>query len=390
MKTINEATTLSALGATRQDIRAVHKGDINVPHDTEYVPIKTKTEATAYLKQGHLIVCKTADGQFGSITMQERSKMFSFQHETNYRITYNGESTIVTSLRDALAKFTGRGRLFYRSVKPLDVRYGYEPGQEWADDIQHIDEVMNKVERLYGDKLKAEARAHANEIKKAIASAVTKDKRENTSVYYSEVANSLGRLKQGYDALYSIAKSKTPFNALAKSGCNFNFRNVVGKAVSSDRNDFGAAYHVPGAAGQWAKKTPAATAKIARFALSKVRQLRDDAFRGYYVDKEPVEAEPFTLMVREAYKRYIKEQSKSGDTNRIKGDEGSYEKAMNNYAKRHASNYLNGGDESAYGVNKFDHKAFGVTKKQAASDYKKAYKQYTETGIVRSRSKDKS
>lgn len=322
MKKINEASTLSALGATKQDVAKIHQGNINIPHDMEYEPVKTKGEAKAYLQQGHLVLGKSADGSFASIIMQNRDLRYSSgRTETNYRVTFDGESHQTPSLKDALSRLPGRGWTFYRSVKDLDTRFGGNvDDSEWDDEIDHMDKEVEKIERIYGKQLKTEARKYAQEVRRAISSVVTQDKR-TSSYRFSDntAAKSLERLKAAYDKLTAIAKSKTPFSTLASASTKpwatggRGFPSLVGREVATNFSDFGSFYHIPGQAGRWAKQTPASTAKIVRFALSELRKIRDDAFRSYHKPKDPIEAEPYSLRVKEAYDRFVE----SGEVNSI-------------------------------------------------------------------------
>ena len=254
---LNEASTLSALGATKQDVAKIHQGEINIPHDMEYTPVTTRREARAYLRQGHLILGKAADNSFASIMMQNRDLRYSSgRTETSYRVTIDGESAITFSLKDALSMLPGRGWTFYRSVKALDTHFGGSfSDSEWDDDIEHIEKMTQRIEQLYGPRLKQEARKYMKEIKRAISSAVTGDKRTSSNwLSRGTAAKNLEQLKGGYDKLEAIAKSDRPFSTMVAATRVASDRRglsgLVGSEVGTNHSDWGSAYHIPGQAGE--------------------------------------------------------------------------------------------------------------------------------------------
>jgi hypothetical protein len=299
MTKINEASTLSALGLDDKDIGELHTLAVQLPHDMEYVPVKTKSEAMTYIKQKHLLVGTNAAGESVGILYD------SDYRSSAYNVVKDGKQRYAKSLKDALAFLPGKAK-WYRSVSPVTSPRGSEYQKNESEKQDFIYALVDKIERIYGNRLRKEARKHMKEIRNSIGSAVTQDKRPKSGYGSAPPVRNLESLKKGYDELESVATSKTPFKALSKVrqfGWDSNregFAGMVASEVSQDRYN----QYDPTKAGEWAMENPAATAKMVRFAFSQLRNIRDGAFDNYHKEKDPIEAEPYSLRVKEAYERF--------------------------------------------------------------------------------------
>jgi hypothetical protein len=301
MKTINEASTLSALGINDKDISELHTLRRQLPHDMEYVPVKSKSEASAYIKQKYLLVGKNSEGLSAGILY------FREYPHSSYEVVVGGKTHHVGSLKDALAFLRGKAT-WYRSVKPVKSPRGSEFQKNESEMHEFIYNVVDRIERIYGKKLRDEARKYMKEVRNAIGSAVTQDKRKKITYMDTTAEDNLASLKKAYDKLEEVAKSKTPFNALAtvlRDRWRSNRHGFAG-FIANEVGEYHYDRHEPAKAGRWAKENPAAVAKIVRFALSNLRSIRDDAFDNYHKKKDSIETEPYRLRVREAYEHFLK------------------------------------------------------------------------------------
>jgi len=299
---LNEASTLSALGLSKKDIAELHDLVSNLPHDMEYVPLDSKSQAIAYAKskdRPHLIIGINDEGKSIGIL-----QYYSYSNNY-YEVVVDGKHHRVGSLKNALAFLPGKLK-WYRSATKVTGERGSKHAEEEYEKSEFIYNIVERIERIYGKKLKTEARKYMKEIRNAIGSAVTQDKRQKVSTFDKTAADSLASLKSAYDKLEEIATSKTPFEALANASKDRWDSNREGFAglIADEVGDYRYDRYEPSKAGSWAKENPAAIARIVRFALSKLRSIRDGAFDNYHKEKAPIETEPYRLRVREAYERF--------------------------------------------------------------------------------------
>ena len=155
---LKEASTLNALGVDRAGIKNIHHV-LELNHDTEFTPIKNKTEAKAAMRN-RAIIAVNAEGKAYGLAFYDYPMRGGMKVIT--ASSGGGSWPDVDSLSKAIAAVKGKGFKWYKSSTPAGTkskgssRPDYSYGEDFADKIRHS---------KFNDLIKSDAAAAATKVK---------------------------------------------------------------------------------------------------------------------------------------------------------------------------------------------------------------------------------
>jgi hypothetical protein len=268
MTKITEASSLSSLGLSKEQIRGIYKhSGLAMRHDMKFDEVKTKSQATSRLNRHHFIVA-----------VRDGDARVLYKRRGSYHIASPTGKSYHNSMKDALAEIPGKGWSYYSSKADTSdyIPLQKDPEREREDTYSEIvNPVMKQLNKVYGNAARKLAAQAAEDIRNEAIKYLDRDDSEYSGHYMSD--NYVHRLRASYKAFKALAESDEPFDTLTGSqfdkwgGKSFD-RYINDKLqLTTDRFDWSSKKNIE----RFIKNAKLPLAKIAKYGLNLIKIERD-------------------------------------------------------------------------------------------------------------------